>query len=685
MVREGDSTRFTLHAPEAEAVELCLFDSPEAPTESRVVPLVPVNEGAWEVLVEGVETGDAYGYRVHGPWIPEVGHRFNAAKLLADPRALALTGDLRWDPALRAAEEGHDGNRPSSTDSAPFVPRSVVVDREFDWQGVERPATPWGRTLLYECHIKGMTRLHEGVPPELRGTYLGLVHPPVIEHLLGLGVTAVELLPVQHSVRELHLAQRGLTNYFGYNPLGFFAPHEGYATAAGRQVEEFKIMVRELHRAGLEVILDVVFNHTAEGDHTGPSLSLRGIANRLYYRLVPGQRRYYENYSGCGNTLDFGRPETVELTLDCLRYWVEEMGVDGFRFDLAPVLGRQDGIFVREAPLLRRIGLDPILKTAKLIAEPWDLGPGGYLLGAFPAAWSEWNDRFRDSARSFWRGERGSTRNMIEGLTGSSGIFGHDRPLRASVNLVTAHDGFTLRDLVSYQEKHNQANGEENRDGHDHNSSRNWGVEGPTARPEVLALRDRARRNLMITLALSHGVPMIAHGDEIGRTQLGNNNAYCQDNEITWMNWSMAPEEEAWLDFVRGVFSLRRAIPALQSDERPGPADFTILDLDARPFEMPGRDEKGSRPAATPSRDDLAFAALWRGGSSWVLALFNGTGRTSLFRLPAPRPSSPRTGPVPIWRPVAGSGGLITNGTEPSIEFRRSARLEPLSLLVLRS
>jgi glycogen operon protein len=569
-------TNFALWAGGAEAVELCLFD-PDG-TETRV-ELTEFTHEVWHGCVPGVRPGHAYGYRVHGRWDPWTGARWNPAKLLLDPYARAVDGEFRLPPQVY----GHARDWPErhiadtvrdDRDSAPFVPKAVVVHDGDDWSGDRRPKTPWSDSVIYELHVRGFTMRHPAIPAELRGTYAGLAHPAAIGHLERLGVTAVELLPVHQFAHEDHLLRRGLHNYWGYNSIGYFAPHAGYSASGtrGEQVGEFRRMVRALHAAGIEVILDVVYNHTAEGGELGPTLSLRGIDNRAYYRLQPDARRYTD-HTGCGNTLDVVRPHVLRLITDSLRYWVTEMGVDGFRFDLATALvrsARADGEPDMLAPFLTVIAQDPVLRRVKLIAEPWDVGPGGYQAGAFPPPWTEWNDRYRDAVRDFWRGAGPGLADLGYRLSGSSDRYawGGRRPY-ASVNFVTAHDGFTLRDLVSYQRKHNEANGEQNQDGSNDNRSWNCGCEGETAQPTVNALRRRQLRNLLATLLLSAGVPMLCAGDEMGRTQGGNNNAYCQDDETSWIDWSLLedPADPSWrrqFELVRRLIALRRRHPVLR-------------------------------------------------------------------------------------------------------------------------
>jgi isoamylase len=548
--------RFALASEHATGVELCLFDAPDAATESARLPLPERTGDVWHGRLPGLRPGQLYGYRVHGPFAPQDGHRFNPHKLLVDPYARAIAGPVRWDPALVGSDLANPA-APDSRDSAPFVPKGIVVDPSFDWEGDRPPRTPWSRTVLYECHVKGMTQLHPDLPPEYRGRYRGLASPPIIAHLASLGVTAVELLPIHHASIDAHLARLGLANYWGYNTLGFFAPDPRFASGAlGEQVVECKEMVRALHHAGIEVLLDVVFNHTPEGGPEGPTLSFRGIDNARYYRLRPESRAEYLDFSGCGNSLDTTVPRVLQLVLDSLRHWVTEYHVDGFRFDLAPVLARDPLEFVPFGRFFEILRQDPVLAPVKLVAEPWDLGPGGYRLGGFPHGWAEWNDRYRDAVRRYWRGDAGQLAELATRLAGSSDRFGARSP-QASVNYVTCHDGMTLTDLVTYARKHNEANGEEGRDG-PHDDSHNWGVEGPTRALRVRKVRERIRRNLLATLALSQGVPMLSHGDELGRTQRGNNNVYCQDNELSWVDWSGEPEAEEFLAFAREVLAIRR-------------------------------------------------------------------------------------------------------------------------------
>ncbi len=560
---DGAGTNFALFTSVADAVELCLFD--EEGTEQRV-RLTEVDADIWHAYLPGVVPGQRYGYRVHGPYDPSQGHRCNPTKLLLDPYAKALDGQVDWDESVFSYSWA-DPSVPNTEDSARHVPKAVVTNPYFDWAGERAPRTPYHETVVYEAHVKGLTATHPDIPEDMRGTYSALAHPAMLDHFARLGITAVELMPVHHFVHDHHLVERGLRNYWGYNTIGFFAPHSEYAATGtdGQQVTEFKAMVRELHRAGLEVILDVVYNHTAEGSQLGPTLSFRGIDNAAYYRLVDEDRAHYYDTTGTGNSLLMRSPHVLQLIMDSLRYWVTEMHVDGFRFDLAATLARQFHEVDRLSAFFDLVQQDPIVSQVKLIAEPWDLGDGGYQVGGFPPLWTEWNGRFRDSVRDFWRGESASLPEFASRITGSSDLYENSgrRPI-ASVNFVTAHDGFTLRDLVSYNEKHNEANGEDNADGESFNRSWNCGVEGETDDPSVLALRARQQRNLMATLLLSQGVPMLLHGDELGRTQHGNNNAYCQDTPLAWVDWSEGAVDTDLLDFTAALVALRRKHPAFR-------------------------------------------------------------------------------------------------------------------------
>ncbi len=565
---DGVGVNFALFSEHATRVELCLFDSADAESESLTIRLTEQTDMVWHGYLPDVRPGQLYGYRVHGPYAPHHGHRFNPNKVVMDPYARVVGRPLRWDESLFGFHAGQDDTTFDVRDSAAHAPLAAVVDTAFTW-GDDRPLrTPWHETLIYELHVKGFTQLHPEIPEPLRGTYLGLASEPAIQHLVSLGVTAVELMPVHQYADDWHLVQRGLRNYWGYNTLAYFAPHSGYAAGSGSPLEavrEFKMMVRALHAAGLEVILDVVYNHTAEGNHLGPTVSLRGIDNSSYYRLQPHAPRYYEDFTGCGNTLNMRSPRVLQLIMDSLRYWVTEMHVDGFRFDLASALARELHAVDKLGAFFDIIHQDPILSQVKLIAEPWDLGEGGYQVGNFPTKWTEWNGKYRDAVRRFWRGDGGVLSEMATRLAGSSDLYEQSgrRPY-ASINFITAHDGFTLADLVSYNEKHNEANGEGNADGERHNLSWNCGVEGETDDPAVRELRARQRRNFMATLMLSAGVPMISAGDELCRTQRGNNNAYCQDNEISWMDWSITPERLEFEEFTRRLIKLWKQNPVLR-------------------------------------------------------------------------------------------------------------------------
>ncbi len=558
---DGAGTNFSLFSELAEGVDLCLIEEDGA--EQRV-PLREVEAHCGHAYLPRVGPGQRYGFRVHGPWAPHEGHRCDPSKLLLDPYAKAIDGPMAPHATTFSYDPG-DEDRRKDDDSGPHASKSVVHNPFFDWSSDRRPDRPLHESIIYEVHVKGFTARHPDVPEALRGTYSGLGHPAAIEHLTGLGVTAVELLPVHQFVHDAHLLDRGLRNYWGYNSIAYFAPHNEYAANGqlGDQVTEFKAMVRALHEAELEVILDVVYNHTAEGNHLGPTLSFRGIDNPAYYRLVPEDPRFYYDTTGTGNSLNMAHPQTLQLIMDSLRYWVTEMHVDGFRFDLASTLARQFHEVDRLSAFFDLIHQDPVLSQVKLIAEPWDIGEGGYQVGNFPPKWSEWNGKYRDTVRDFWRGEAGTVGELASRLTGSSDLYQADgRHPVASVNFVTAHDGFTLRDLVSYEEKHNEANGEGGADGESHNRSWSCGVEGETDDADVLACRAASQRNLLATLLLSQGVPMLSGGDEIGRTQGGNNNAYCQDNEISWHDWEHVDED--LLAFTTRLIELRRAHPTFR-------------------------------------------------------------------------------------------------------------------------
>ncbi len=563
---DGEGVNFALFSEHATAVELCIFDDAADPKPSATVPMPAATDRVWHAYLPDARPGTLYGYRVDGPFKPEEGHRFNPSKLLIDPYAKALSGEVQVTDEVfgyRIGDPEADLSR-DDRDSAPWVPRGIVVDPAFTWGDDRPPRTASNRTVIYETHVKGMTKLHPGVPEHLRGTYLGLSSDAVIDHLLDLGVTAVELMPVHQFVPERTLLDKGLTNYWGYNTIAFFAPHAGYATGSGgEQVSEFKSMVKTLHRAGLEVILDVVYNHTSEGSELGPTLSLRGIDNSVYYRLDPDNPRYHVDFTGTGNSLNIVHPRTMALIMDSLRYWVTDMHVDGFRFDLAPVLIR--GIENHRSAFFEIVQQDPVLSQVKLIAEPWDVGPDGYRLGRFPRGWAEWNGAFRDCVRRFWRGDPGQVPELASRLTGSSDIYAPSgRRTYASVNFVTCHDGFTLSDLVGFDHKHNEANGEDNNDGTSENYSRNWGAEGPTDSVRIQRLRERMKRNILATLFFSQGVRMLLGGDEFGRSQQGNNNAYCQDNPISWFDWELDDAAHSLLDFTKELVRIFKANPILR-------------------------------------------------------------------------------------------------------------------------
>ena len=558
---DGSGANFAVFSEAAQTVELCLFDADGGETR---LTLPEVDGFVWHGFVPNIQPGQRYGYRVHGPYDPAAGHRCNPTKLVLDPYAKAIDGTIEWDQSVFSYNFGDPDSR-NDDDSAASMPKSVVINPYFDW-GVDRPpGHEYADTVIYEAHVKGLTQTHPDIPENVRGTYAAVAHPAIIEHLKSLSINAIELMPVHHFANDSTLIDKGLSNYWGYNTVGFFAPDSKYSSNPnpGGQVQEFKAMVRALHEADIEVILDVVYNHTAEGNHLGPTLSMRGIDNAAYYRLVDDDKRYYMDYTGTGNSLNVGHPHTLQLIMDSLRYWVTEMHVDGFRFDLASTLAREFYDVDKLSTFFELVQQDPTVSQVKLIAEPWDVGPGGYQVGNFPPQWTEWNGKYRDTVRDYWRGESATLDEFASRLTGSADLYEHTarRPV-ASINFVIAHDGFTLRDLVSYNEKRNDANGEGNQDGESHNRSWNCGVEGPTDDPVVNALRGRQQRNFLTTLLLSQGVPMIAHGDELGRTQQGNNNVYCQDNELSWIDWADA--DEGLIEFTRAVSALRAAHPVFR-------------------------------------------------------------------------------------------------------------------------
>lgn len=561
---DGLGVNFALFSANATKVELCLFDA-EGEHEIERIELPEYTDEIWHGYLPDARPGQLYGYRVHGPYAPEEGHRFNPNKLLLDPYARQIVGELTWDEALFGYIIGHPDEDLSfdERDSAPFMPRCRIVDPAFTWGRSQRIQMPWDQTIVYETHVRGYTMRHPAVPEALRGTFSGLMATEVIDHIRSLGVSSVELMPIHAFVQDQHLLEHGLRNYWGYNTLGFFAPHSSYL--AGDSINEFKEMVARFHAADLEVILDVVYNHTAEGNELGPTLSLKGIDNASYYRLMPDDRRYYIDDTGTGNTVNLSHSRVLQMVTDSLRYWATEMRVDGFRFDLATILGREPHGFDEGGGFLDSCRQDPILSQVKLIAEPWDCGPGGYQVGGFPPGWAEWNDRYRDTIRAFWRGDEGQLAELATRIMASADFFDRRgrRPF-ASINFVTAHDGYTLHDLVAYDDKHNEANGEDNNDGHDHNLSWNHGVEGPTDDPDIHALRLRQIRNFFATLMFSQGTPMMLAGDEMLRTQGGNNNAYCQDNEISWLDWNLSADAQSMIDYLRHVIDLRRRYPILR-------------------------------------------------------------------------------------------------------------------------
>ena len=639
---DGAGTNFALFSEIAESVELCLFDDEN--TETRI-PMPEKDALVWHAYLPRVEPGQRYGYRVHGPYDPPNGNRCDPSKLLLDPYAKAFEGSIDWTPACFSYQLGDPAER-NTEDSAPHVLKSIVTNPFFDWQEDRAPRHTYHETVIYEAHVKGLTQLHPGIPEEIRGTYAAVGHPAMIEHLTSLGVTAIELMPVHQFVQDSTLLDKGLSNYWGYNTIGFFAPHNAYSAAGqrGQQVLEFKAMVRELHRAGIEVILDVVYNHTAEGNHLGPTLAFRGIDNAAYYRLTDEDKTFYYDTTGTGNTPLMRSPHVLQLIMDSLRYWVTEMHVDGFRFDLAASLARQFHEVDRLSAFFDLVQQDPVVSQVKLIAEPWDVGPGGYQVGNFPPGWTEWNGKYRDTVRDYWRGEPGSLGEFAERLSGSSDLYeGDGRAPFASINFVTAHDGFTMRDLVSYNDKHNEANGEDGNDGTNDNRSWNCGAEGPTDDPAIKALRARQERNMLATLLLSQGVPMILHGDELGRTQGGNNNVYCQDNATSWIDWAHVDEE--LLGFTRAVMRLRAEHPVFRRRRfftgdvaANGLPDIAWLQADGTPM--------GEGDWTSPNADPLQVFLNGHGigepglrGESIVddafLVLFNPTHEDTSVTLPA--------------------------------------------------
>ncbi len=616
---DGQGVNFALFSAHATRVDLCLFD--ESGTETDRITLPEYTDEVWHGYVRGLGVGQHYGYRVHGPYVPRHGHRFNRNKLLLDPYAKAYAGQLRWDDSLFGYQIGAKRGDlvKSRTDSAPFMPKCVVTGPAYRPLN-NQPNRPWHETVIYEAHVKGMTARHPDVPEAIRGTFAGLSHPAIIEHLVKLGVTAIELLPIHALVNDRHLVEHGLSNYWGYNSVGFFAPAERYLSP-GSGIGEFRTTVDRLHDAGIEVLLDVVYNHTAEGNELGPTLSFRGIDNASYYKLSENPRHYHDT-TGCGNTMNVAHPRVLQLVLDSLRYWVEQCGVDGFRFDLAPALARDQNGFDPSASFLDAIGQDPTLARIKLIAEPWDVGMEGYQLGSFPPGWAEWNDQWRDGIRAYWKGDMGRLPELGRRISGSAEIF--DRRGRkpwASVNFVAAHDGFTLNDVVSYNEKHNEANLEDNQDGHSHNCSCNWGVEGPTDDAAILDQRDRIRRALAASLLFCHGTPMWQMGDEMGRTQLGNNNAFCQDSEISWVDWqNVSDRDRAFLSFVQGLAALREELPLLRSSKFLHGEPVAPRIKNVSWFKPDGEEQR-----AEHWEDPVAkcIGASFAGGGNILLMLFN--------------------------------------------------------------
>jgi glycogen operon protein len=688
---DGIGVNFAVFSEHATRVELCLFDSPDATSESLTIPLPEHTDMVWHGYLPDVRPGQLYGYRVRGPYDPGAGHRFNPAKLLLDPYAKVVGRRERWDESLFGYTYGAPDADLSCDrrDSGAFAPLAAVADTAFTWGTDRPPRTPWHDTIIYELHVKGFTQLHPKVPEHLRGTFLGLASEPAISHLVDLGITAVELMPLQYHVDEYHLVRRGLTNYWGYNTLGYFAPDPRFAAAGATvdAVREFKMMVRSLHAAGLEVILDVVYNHTAEGNQYGPTLSLRGIDNRSYYRLRPGDLRAYEDFTGCGNTLNMRSPRVLQLIMDSLRYWVNECHVDGFRFDLASALARELYAVDKLGAFFDIIHQDPALSQVKLIAEPWDLGEGGYQVGQFPTKWTEWNARYRDTLRRFWRGDGGVVSELATRLSGSSDLYEQSgrRPY-ASINFITAHDGFTLADLVSYEHKHNEANGEQSTDGENNNLSWNAGVEGPTNDPAIVALRLRQMRNFMATLLLSQGVPMISGGDEVAHTQQGNNNAYCQDSELSWTRWELGRAQREFLEFVRALVRLRRAEPVLrrrkffQGRSIRGKGVKDIVWLGPSGQEM--TDKLWSSPDARALGMVLSGSSIdevnergqpIRGNT--LLVLYNAADAAIDFRLPADDGAAD-------WQPVLDTAGDRT--APPRVAAGSAYTLAPRSLALLR-
>ncbi len=685
---DGNGINFAIFSENATRVDLCLFDSAESAHESLRITMPEQTDMVWHCYLSEVRPGQLYAYRVHGDYDPAAGHRFNPAKVVMDPYAKGVGRTVRWNPALFAYRFDDPGSM-DERDSAAFAPLAAVIDGSFNWNGDKPPKIPWHKTIIYEAHVKGLTRLHPGVPEELRGTYSGIGSDPVIEHLVKLGITAIELMPVHQHTSGNHLLENGLSNYWGYNTLSYFAPDLRFSRfrTPDESVREFKEMVHRLHRAGLEVILDVVYNHTAEGNHLGPTLSLRGIDNASYYRLQPDTREYYMDFTGCGNTLNMLHPRVLQLIMDSLRYWVLEMHVDGFRFDLASALARELYEVNQLGAFFDIIHQDPVLSQVKLIAEPWDLGEGGYQVGNFPVGWTEWNGKYRDAVRRFWRGDEGLVSEFATRLAGSSDLYEQSgrRPY-ASINFITAHDGFTLHDLVSYSQKHNEANGENNADGEDSNFSWNGGVEGPTNDPSILEAREQQRRNLIATLLLSQGVPMICAGDEMGRSQQGNNNAYCQDNEISWLHWDLTPAQTDLLNFARRMIDIRKHNPVLQRRKFFQGRSILGKDLKDIAWYKPEGDEMDDQAWNEPSCRSLGVLLSGpdvadvdedgnhREGDTLFL-IFHADEDEIIFRLPEQKPGDRWARLFDTADPRSDQHMLVENG---------SYRVRPRSVVVFR-
>lgn len=682
---DGAGVNFALYSQHAHSIKLLLFDSAEDDEPATVLELPDKTGPVWHGYVPGLEPGQLYAYRVYGAFDPEVGHRFNSRKVLLDPYARQIGRRLEWHPSLfgHSVKPRTRDTVANLLDSAPYAPLGEVIDNTFDWEGEQRLDIPWEDTIIYETHVKGLTKLHPNVPQQLRGTYLGLASEAIINHLKRIGVTAVQLLPVHATSTEGHLVDKQLTNYWGYNTLAYFAPRPEYAFEPQNAVTEFKGMVKALHKAGLEVLLDVVYNHTGEGNQLGPTLSFRGIDNASYYKLSPENPRYYMDYTGTGNTLDFGNPYVLQLTTDSLRYWVEEMHVDGFRFDLASAMARELYDVNMLSAFFKIIQQDPVLSRVKLIAEPWDIGHDGYQVGNFPWHWAEWNGRYRDSVRSYWRGEANYVGELATRVAGSSDLYSHSgRKPYASINFLTAHDGYTLHDLVSFEQKHNHANGENNRDGHGDNRSNNFGIEGETDDPKINALRDSAKRSLLATLFLSQGVPMLLGGDELSKTQHGNNNAYAQDNDINWYDWQLDNREESFLAFVEQLSALRREHPIFRRRSfltgRPGAnvcKDVTWYHRSGREMTLKDWRKRDERVLGMLLCGSAFYEVNARGeilGDDSFLVLFHGSKRR-VFTLPD-CPDANR------WRNVLATARVKGDVFEPGSRVR----LEPYGLSVFK-